>query len=650
MPAKPMPEPPEESAPPADEKGPEAGGTASSATRTGTPASGPRGTPAVRAGDSAARKATPAPRTGTPAVRAGDSAARAGHSAPRKGDSAARTGAPTPRRGAPAPRTAAAVADRGIPAEAVTPLIRGVAVLRELTEADGTLSLSGLERATGLARSTVDRVTATLARMGYVRFDGRDVHLSPRLMELGNAYMSALRLPALLSPHADALADELDESVSLAVADRDGIRFIHQATRRRAMSLSFRIGDLLPAERTAPGPLFATEWTAADWQRWRDRRAADPRDLSFTAVPPRTQRADVRDDETFARRTEEASANGWSLDDQLIEPGLVAISVPVRTPGADGRIASVASVVSHTSRHTAHNLRTTLLPRLRSAVRVMERELRGTPPPEPGPPPSDLALWTGASKQQLGREFIESLARGLTVLTAFGEGRPELTLTEVARSTGLARATARRALITYEHLGLVAPVGRTFALTPRILSLGFPPLSRTSLPEIAQPHLADLTSRIHESTSLAVLSDTGEEIQYTARVTTARVMSVNITVGTRLPAYATALGRVLLADAPARTITDEPALRGALSSVLSSVRSQGYALVDEELEEGLRSIAVPVRDRSGRVVAALNTAMHASRRTPEECVTDLLPELTATATRIQTDLHTAARFTDVPLT
>ncbi|MFJ8593765.1 IclR family transcriptional regulator C-terminal domain-containing protein [Streptomyces sp. NPDC093598] len=586
MPAKPMPETPEGSAPPADEKGPPVEETTALAAR--------RGVQAARTAGSTARTTT----------------------------------------------AAAASAARGVPAEAVTPLIRGITVLRELTEADGTLSLSGLERATGLARSTVDRITATLARMGYVRFDGRDVHLSPRLMELGNAYMSALRLPALLSPHADALADELDESVSLAVADRDGIRFIHQATRRRAMSLSFRIGDLLPAERTAPGPLFATEWTATDWQRWRDRRAADPRDLSFTAVPPRTHGAGARDAETFASRTAEASANGWSLDDQLIEPGLVAIAVPVRTPGPDRRIASVASVVSHTSRHTAHDLRTTLLPRLRSAVQDMEHELRRTPPPELGPPPSDLALWTGASKQQLGREFIESLARGLTVLTAFGEGRPELTLTEVARATGLARATARRALITYEHLDLVAPAGRTFTLTPRVLSLGFPPLSRTSLPAIAQPHLADLTSRIHESTSLAVLSDSGEEIQYTARVATARVMSVNITVGTRLPAYATALGRVLLADAPGDT----------LDEVLTSVRAQGYALVDEELEEGLRSIAVPIRDRSGRVVAALNTAMHASRHTPGECVTDLLPELTATATRIQTDLHTAARFTHVPVT
>ncbi len=107
-------------------------------------------------------------------------------------------------------------------------------------------------------------------------------------MELGNAYLAALRLPALLDARADALADELDESVSLAVADRDGIRFIHQATRRRAMSLSFRIGDLLPAERTAPGPLFATEWTEPEWRHWRQRRAADPKDEGFPAVPERS--------------------------------------------------------------------------------------------------------------------------------------------------------------------------------------------------------------------------------------------------------------------------------------------------------------------------------------------------------------------------
>ncbi|MDF3140399.1 MULTISPECIES: IclR family transcriptional regulator C-terminal domain-containing protein [unclassified Streptomyces] len=549
-------------------------------------------------------------------------------------------------------------AARAVPAEAVTPLIRGVAVLRQLTEAGGTLSASGLERATGLARSTVDRIASTLARMGYVRLDGRDVVLAPRVMELGNAYLAALGLPALLSSHADALADELDESVSLAVVDRDGIRFIHQATRRRAMSLSFRIGDLLPAERTAPGPLFATEWTDAEWQAWRERRAADPQDRDFPAVPPREH---ASPDEDFERRAEHARKDGWALDDQLIEPGLVAVSVPVRDPRAGGRIACVANVVSHTSRHTAANLRDTLLPRLRAAVAKMERELREAPQPQPGAAPAGLAIWTGASKQELGREFVESLARGLTVLTAFGEGRAELTLTDVARATGLARATARRALITYEHLGLVRQSGnRGFTLTPRVLSLGYPPLSRTSLSQIATPHLAELADRVHESASLAVLTPSGQEIQYTARAATSRVMSVNITLGTRLPAYATSLGRVLLADTPAgerqlatppgelrpltpRTITDPE----TLATVLEDVRQRGYALVDEELEVGLRSVAVPVRDRTGRVVAAVNVAMHAARRSVQECVREVLPELVETAGRVEGDLRVAGRFTRV---
>ncbi|MFF6995738.1 IclR family transcriptional regulator C-terminal domain-containing protein [Streptomyces sp. NPDC008313] len=634
--------------------------------------------------------------------------------------------------------------------------MRGIAVLRRLTEADGAVSLSGLERATGLARSTVDRITGTLARMGYVRLDGRDAMLAPRLMELGNAYLAALRLPRLLGAHADALADELDESVSLAVGDQDGIRFIHQATRRRAMSLSFRIGDLLPAERTAPGPLFATEWGEGEWTRWRARRSADPEDRGFPAVPARSRPIDadesdegdgiggdggaggaggagggdrIHDDgegprdhgwssegwsgqgrsgesvtgglladgpgagtagsesgsgglladgpgsgtagsgsgsgasgsgglgDDFEHRTARARETGWALDDQLIEPGLVALSVPVRDPGT-GRIACVVSVVSHTSRHTAQSLRRTLLSRLRAAVDAMERELRQAPPPDPSTATCGLASWTGASKQELGRDFVESLARGLTVVACFDEGHAELSLTEVARTTGLARATARRALITLEHLGYVTAHDRVFRLTPRVLGLGFPPLSRTSLPEIATPHLTALSHRLHESTSLAIL--TGDLIQYTARVPTHRIMSVNVTIGTRLPAHATSLGRVLLAGLPPerrpvpppdrlpaltpRTIT-EPA---ELAAVLERVRVEGYAFVDEELEVGLRAMAVPVRDREGRVVAAVNVAMHSSRRTPRECRDEVLPQLRAAADRVEADLHLAGRFVRIP--
>ncbi|MFE4871274.1 IclR family transcriptional regulator C-terminal domain-containing protein [Streptomyces sp. NPDC056682] len=569
------------------------------------------------------------------------------------------------------------------PAEAVGPLMRGVAVLRALSDADGRLSLGELVRATGLARSTVDRVVATLARMGHLRLDGSSATLAPRLMELANAYLGALRLPALLGPHAVQLAEELDESVSLAVPDRDGIRFVHQSTRRRAMSLTFRIGDLLPAERTAPGPLFAAHWSPRQWQDWREQRAADPAGAGFPAVPSGTDtgagtgpwtgtgnntgagtstRTGFEQRVTqavggFEQRVDAARHAGWAVDDQLIEPGLIAVAVPVRD--AAGAPVCAVSVVSHTSRHSAASLRAAVLPRLRETATAMEAELRGAPAPTP-PAPRALAAWTSASKQELGAEFVESLARGLTVLTAFGEGRAELSLSAVAEATGLARATARRALITLHHLGLVATEGRTFRLTPRVLSLGCPPLSRTALPDIAAPHLAALVSTLHDSASLAVLD--GDAIQYTARVATSRIMSVNITLGTRFPAYAASMGRVLLADLPAaeraarlgrmelraltpRTLTS-PA---ALAAALDEVAAQGYALVDEELEEGLRSIAVPVRGPDGRAVGAVNVAMHTTRRTVAECVAEVLSVLRGAAAAIEADLGVVGRFCRIPL-
>jgi IclR family pca regulon transcriptional regulator len=291
-------------------------------------------------------------------------------------------------------------------------------------------------------------------------------------------------------------------------------------------------------------------------------------------------------------------------------------------------------------------------------------------PPAPGPGPDAPApagarakgpdaAWAAEAKQRLGRDFVESLARGLAVLTVFGAGRAELNLTEIAAATGLARATARRALITLEHLGYVASRGRGFRLTPRVLALGFPPLSHLTLAEIATPHMRALSAELHDSVSLTVLD--GDDIRYTARVATSRVMSVNISVGTRFPAFATSMGRVLLAglapDARAaffaradltpltpRTVTGADRL-GAL---LDDVQRQGHALVDGELEEGLRSVAVPVRDLAGQAVAAVNVATHSSRRDLAQVTDEVLPALLATASRIEADLHVAGRFARIP--
>ncbi|NJP46358.1 IclR family transcriptional regulator domain-containing protein [Actinacidiphila epipremni] len=541
-----------------------------------------------------------------------------------------------------------------VPAEAVGPLLRGVAILRTLATApEHRLTLGELVRTTGLARSTVDRITATLARTGYVRLDGRSASLAPPLMELGNAYLAATRLPELLGPIADRLADTLDESVSLAVPDRDGIRFVHQATRRRSLSLSFRIGDLLPAERTAPGALFAALWSPAQWADWQTRRAADPDQLAFPAAPP--GRRGLPD---FRQRAARAKVDGSALDDQLIEPGLVAMAVPVHDP--EGALVCALSVVSHTSRHSARDLRTALLPALTRARDAMEQVLREPPAPAEQVP-ARTAEWISASKDELGADFIESLARGLLVPTAFDAGRAELRLSAVAEGVCLARATARRALITLQHLGYVTTEGYSFRLTPALLELGYAPLSRVALPGLAEPHLASLVARVHESASLAVLD--GTDIRYTARVATSRIMSVHISVGTRFPAYATSLGRVLLSALPHDerrrllateelrpltrfTITD----RTRLDGVLEQVADAGYAVVTDELEVGLRSLAVPVRDSAGRVVGAINVSMHSARLSLAECLSDVLPALRESAAAVESDLRIAGRFTAPPTT
>jgi IclR family pca regulon transcriptional regulator len=249
--------------------------------------------------------------------------------------------------------------------------------------------------------------------------------------------------------------------------------------------------------------------------------------------------------------------------------------------------------------------------------------------------------------------FVQSLERGLAVIRAFGADTPELTLSEVSRSTGLTRAATRRFLLTLTDLGYVRSDGRRFALTPRVLELGYAFLSSLSLPEVAEPHLERLVAEVHESSSVSVLD--GDDIVYVARVPTSRIMRVSINLGTRFPAYATSMGRVLLAGLPPedldayfervelrrlspRTITGEAPLRAELDRI----RAQGWAMVDQELEEGLRSVAAPIRERSGRVTAAVNLGAHASRTSSEAMRRELLPPLLATAARIEADLHIAA--------
>jgi len=259
-------------------------------------------------------------------------------------------------------------------------------------------------------------------------------------------------------------------------------------------------------------------------------------------------------------------------------------------------------------------------------------------------------------------DLVQSLERGLTVIRAFDAEHPTLSLSEVAAATGLSRAAARRFLHTLVHLGYMHNNGGRFSLRPKILELGYAYLSSLTLPEVALPHLEDLVEQVRESSSISELD--GEDVVYIARVPTKRIMRVTINVGTRFPAYATSMGRVLLAAQPDEwldrylssvtlhgltdhTITSPAGLR----QELRKIRGRGWALVDQELEEGLRSLAAPIRDAEGTVIAAVNVSTHAGRRSLESVVQDMLRPLLTTAERIERDLastRTATRRALLP--
>jgi IclR family pca regulon transcriptional regulator len=271
---------------------------------------------------------------------------------------------------------------------------------------------------------------------------------------------------------------------------------------------------------------------------------------------------------------------------------------------------------------------------------------------KPSSSPSDDG--TSSAVERGERNFVQSLERGLAVIRALSAPGPGLTLAEVARETGLARAAARRFLLTLRDLGYVRTDDRRFSLTPRVLDLGYSYLSSLTLPEIAQPHLRDLVQRVHESSSVSVLD--GFDVVYVAREPTRRIMTVTISVGTRFPAYATSMGRVLLAGLPpdalaeflaradlrplTQTTISDPE---ALTHEIARVRDRGWAMVDQELEAGLRSIAAPIRDTRGAVVAAVNLSAHASRTTLEMMRRELLPQLQRTAAAIERDLALGLR-------
>lgn len=265
---------------------------------------------------------------------------------------------------------------------------------------------------------------------------------------------------------------------------------------------------------------------------------------------------------------------------------------------------------------------------------------------------NDTPLSAGiGNTRKPGDNYVQSFARGLEVIRSFSAAAPQQTLSEVAARTGLTRAGARRILLTLQTLGYLESDGRLFRLTPRILDLGFAYLSSMPIWDLAEPMMEALTDRVRESCSAAVLD--GLDIVYVLRVHTHKIMSTNLAAGSRLPAFWTSLGRVLLAALPedelrARlaTLPRQPFTRHTvlddetLLARIAQARTQGWCLVDQELEEGLISVAAPLKNRAGDVVAALNISGQANRTSTEMLREQLLPELLQTAQAISRTLRT----------
>lgn len=508
----------------------------------------------------------------------------------------------------------------------VDSLERGLSVLRAFSAREEALSVADVASLVGITRTTARRFALTLEYLGCTGQSAEGYALTPAVLAIGDAYLRSNPLPDAAHPHLNELVRAVGETASLTVLHKCRVYYIARVAPDRIVTANITVGTNVPAYSTATGRVLLGRLPPGEVEDY----------LSSMEPSPGFESGYVRE------RIEEARERGWAVADQELTPGIRSVAVPLHDP--EGRIVAALNIAAHATRVDTQVLENDFVPLLQSAAQRTAAALWPTSGEVPAR--SVLASSTVTRPKVRPSDVIQSVERGLSILTAFDEGHPAMNLAQISERCRLPRSAARRFVLTLASLGYLEQEGRSFAPTPRILELGYSLLPRLSLADVAKPRLEALARKLGASVSIGVLD--GMDLRYVARVSAPSPLTVNIRAGSRVPAHRTAMGQVLLSLLPSEALPDAARFADGddarreladLGDSLAVVREQGWSYVDQLLEVGIRAVAVPLRNRRGELVAALSASLHEGSIPADDMTSTFLPALRAAADEFVMDLR-----------
>ncbi|MFE4541024.1 IclR family transcriptional regulator C-terminal domain-containing protein [Arthrobacter sp. NPDC056727] len=508
----------------------------------------------------------------------------------------------------------------------VDSLERGLSVLRAFSAREDALSVAEVASLVGITRTAARRFALTLEYLGYTGQSAEGYTLIPGVLAIGDAYLRSNPLPDAAHPHLDELVRAVGETASLTVLHKRRVYYAARVAADRIVTANITVGTSVAAHRTATGRVLLGGLAPDELEDY----------LSSMEASPGFEPGYVRE------RIEEARGRGWTVADQELTPGIRSVAVPLHDP--EGRIVAALNIAAHATRVDTQVLENDFLPLLQSAALRTAAAL--WPASGPAPARSVMAPATPTRPKVRPSDVIQSVERGLCILTAFDEGHPAMNLAQISERCRLPRSAARRFVLTLASLGYLEQQGRSYAPSPLVLELGYSLLSRLSLADVARPRLEALARKLGASVSIGVLD--GMDLRYVARASAPSPLIVNIRPGTRVPAERTAMGQVLLSLLPAAALKDVKRSAGRdraangladLGVTLAAVREQGWSYVDQLLEAGIRAVAVPLRNRRGEVVAAMSASVHEATTADRDMTENFLPALRDAADEFMMDLR-----------